>query len=525
MKPEGRSARVVGDWLERHNVMSTVDMPSDGRSITVHVPVHKARRMLNADFSVFEHRATRDLVVRTTEYRLPRDVADHVDFIGGTTYFSTMRSLRSTATIVDHDVKIQPMVQHGRVSKVDLSHSGSSKSNVPSSCNATHVTSQCLREFYGTANYKPRAPQKTHIGIAGFLDEVANYEDLNHFLKYQRPDARRGKASFDYVTLNGAKNNQSLEASTGEAALDVQTVVGMTWPVRTSFYSVGGSPPFKKDRYTPSDTNEPYLELLEYLVRLPDHELPDVLSISYGDDEQTVPERYARRVCTLFAALGLRGVSVFDSSGDQGVGGSNEKQCVRNDGSNKPSFLQAFPSSCPYVTSVGAVQDFDPERVTTKKFSEIVSGGGFSRYFDRPRFQDKAVVNYLTMYQGTQYHGMYNPRGRAYPDVAAQGSRFVISVNGTFQLISGTSASTPLVASIVSLLNDARISQNKATLGFLNPLLYKRLGNSSAFNDVVHGTAEGCGDYKGFKAAEGWDPVTGFGTPHFKELLKQVIDL
>ncbi|KAI3627983.1 tripeptidyl-peptidase I [Malassezia furfur] len=524
LKPSSRSAEVVRNWLDEHNVSSMIE-ESNGHSILLNVPVHKAKRMLNTEFSVFEHRSTQELVVRTTEYRLPRDVADHIDFIGGTTYFSTMRTMRTPGRTVEKHVQISPIQDHGRVSKVKTMHSKAKGSRVPASCNATQVTSMCLRELYGTVDYRPQAPTKTHIGIAGFLGEVANYEDLNKFLKYQRPDALRGKATFDYVTLNGATNNQSLAASTGEAALDVQTVVGVTWPVRTSFYSVGGSPPFKKDEFTPTNTNEPYLQLVEYLLQLEDHELPDVLTISYGDDEQTVPERYARRVCTLFAALGLRGVSVFDSSGDEGVGGYNEEQCVTNDGRNKTTFLPEFPSTCPYVTSVGAVKDFDPERVTTKKFSYIVSGGGFSNYFSRPSYQDEAVVNYLTMYQGTHYHGLYNPRGRGFPDVSAQGSRFVISVGGEFELISGTSASTPLFASVVTLLNDARIAQNKATLGFLNPLIYKRLGNTTAFNDVTIGSARGCGDYKGFEAAEGWDPVTGFGTPHFKKLLKEVIDL
>lgn len=525
LKPHSRSAAIVSSWLESYDVSIRDANPSSGHSFLVHVPVHKARRMLNADFNVYEHHATGEKVVRTTEYRLPRDVHDHVDFIGGTTYFSTTRSLRAPSRVVETDVDIKPVVPAGRISKVQLGDASRNKSGVPSSCNATHISTQCLRELYGTEDYKPRAPTKTHVGIAGFLGEQANYDDLRHFLKAQRPEAFRGKATFDYVTLNGAHNNQSLHASTGEAALDVQTVVGMTWPVRATFYSVGGKPPYKKDKFTPSDTNEPYLELVEHLVKLPDHELPDVLTISYGDDEQTVPEAYARRVCTLFAALGLRGVSVFDSSGDNGVGGDSEKQCVTNDGKEKPAFLPSFPASCPYVTTVGAVQDFAPERVTQKNFSHIVSGGGFSRYFDRPAFQDKSVIDYLTLYQGTQYHGLYNPRGRAYPDVSAQGARFIISVGHKFELISGTSASTPLFASIVSLLNDARIAQNKATLGFLNPLLYKRLGTTAAFNDVKHGSAEGCGDYKGFKAAEGWDPVTGFGTPNFKKLLEHVLPL
>lgn len=37
----------------------------------------------------------------------------------------------------------------------------------------------------------------------------------------------------------------------------------------------------------------------------------------------------------------------------------------------------------------------------------------------------------------------------------------------------GTSASTPIVSAMISLLNDARVQSGKSTLGFLNPMLYK----------------------------------------------------
>lgn len=56
----------------------------------------------------------------------------------------------------------------------------------------------------------------------------------------------------------------------------------------------------------------------EYLLSKHKSDLPQVISHSYGDDEQTVPEKYARRVCHLIGMAGLRGVSVLHSSGDEG---------------------------------------------------------------------------------------------------------------------------------------------------------------------------------------------------------------
>ena len=174
---------------------------------------------------------------------------------------------------------------------------------------------------------------------------------------------------------------------------------------------------------------------------------------------------------------------------------------------------------------MGATYKFDPEVVTVTNYTFITSGGGFSDYFPRPFYQEHAVHKYLTEYQHDKNYGWFNPLGRAYPDVSAQGSRFVISVDGKFELISGTSASTPLFSSIVALLNDARLAAGKPSLGFLNPLIYKQLGTTSGFHDVESGSAEGCGGMTGFEAQKGWDPVTGWGTPYFPELVQAVMKL
>ena len=120
------------------------------------------------------------------------------------------------------------------------------------------------------------------------------------------------------------------------------------------------------------------------------------------------------------------------------------------------------------------------------------------------------------------------------------GSHFRVWVKGEPRLVGGTSASAPTFAAVIALLNDIRISEGKAPLGFLNPWLY-----SQAFlglNDIEMGNNPGCGT-QGFsvstdtpnpqthfeiiscsQAVPGWDPVTGLGTPDFgrlRELMPQ----
>jgi len=51
--------------------------------------------------------------------------------------------------------------------------------------------------------------------------------------------------------------------------------------------------------------------------------------------------------------------------------------------------------------------------------------------------------------------------------------------------------------------------------------------NAAAFNDITTGVNNGCGIRKvgGWPAKEGWDAVTGVGTPDFAKLAKVVAGL
>jgi subtilase family serine protease len=73
-----------------------------------------------------------------------------------------------------------------------------------------------------------------------------------------------------------------------------------------------------------------------------------------------------------------------------------------------------------------------------------------------------------------------------------------------------SSAATPTAASVIALVNDALLAAGKPVLGFLNPWIYS-VGNK-AFTDVTNGSSIGC-NTTGFPAAQGWDAVSGFGTP------------
>jgi len=204
------------------------------------------------------------------------------------------------------------------------------------------------------------------------------------------------------------------------------------------------------------------------------------------------------------------------SSGDGGVGDGDPdpatQECLTNDGKNLTRFIPGFPASCPFVTAVGGTILFPEQAVD-------FSGGGFSNYFSRPSYQNEAVQGFLDGLPKDTYKGLFNPSGRAIPDVATQSDFFRVFIGGKAFHIGGTSASSPTFTGFVALLNDARLKKGLPSLGFINPLIYSKA--ASGFNDITVGNNPGCGT-PGFNATKGWDAITGLGTPDFAKLIKLV---
>lgn len=129
---------------------------------------------------------------------------------------------------------------------------------------------------------------------------------------------------------------------------------------------------------------------------------------------------------------------------------------------------------CPYITIVGS----------TNGINEVASNftsGGFSNLFARPSFQGTAVTGYLNNL-GSTNAGLFNTSGRAFPDVAAQGKNVEIIVGGISGLIGGTSCSSPIFSSVISLVNDRLIAAGKPVLGFLNPLYVVSVCSGNVLN-------------------------------------------
>jgi len=246
-----------------------------------------------------------------------------------------------------------------------------------------------------------------------------------------------------------------------------------------------------------------YTDFLEWVWDIGnDTQPPWVHSVSYGAYGGKYPSDPVHQLDDEYMKLGLRGISILFASGDNGVGCSINCQ----------KFEPDFPSS-PYVTMVGSTQ-LDDGSGSTAETGASFSAGGFSNTWDLPSWQQTAVQDYLNSATLPASH-FFNSSGRAYPDLSSLGVNVQIVQNGKVVAVDGTSCSSPIVAGLISMLNEIRLNAQKPTLGFINPMLYQwAASNPTAFNDITAGSnPQGC--CPGFQAAAGWDPVTGLGTPNF----------
>jgi len=368
----------------------------------------------------------------------------------------------------------------------------------------------------------------------------------------------------EYTTVVGPKD----QGSNTESTLDIQYLTTIGSKVPNWYWTIGDGWAY-----------EMALDLFNYANSKGVY--PYVVSVSYGWPEMFTcqssithahcngsdAEAYVIRANNEFVKANMLRISFLICSQDEGAPSEANEDCSL-DRTDHPLFA-IYPCSSPYVTCVGATT-IGPEgsmsshqqptnnapfnREASAAFPPIcdnypcalsnhempcepnntlytwTTGGGFSEYSSRPSYQDTQVTSYLSsgafMPPANKFK---NSANRGYPDVAAVGARILTVMDGSVTPEAGTSASTPIFAGVVSLLNEARLNAGKNPLGFLNPTLYSLYAsNPSAFHDIIGGdnrcTIEVCCKY-GFGAVEGWDAASGLGTADYQVLLNLVMAL
>jgi tripeptidyl-peptidase-1 len=346
----------------------------------------------------------------------------------------------------------------------------------------------------------------------GALSQSFNPDDLEMFQQLY------GLQSQAMSKIVGPNNPDSCSVLNNcfEANLDTQYIRSIAQDAPTWFWSIPHDP-----------FSSPFLRYVAALNADPNP--PDVHSISYANAEKLMDPIEVKVFNDEACKLALRGITLITAAGDFGAPGI--EGCLTS--SKKCTINPLFPASCPYVTSVGSTmgpETGDDEVASSlDRLSSITTGGGFSTIFSRPPWQKKAVLRYLNNYNSVPI-SLFASQGRAYPDISFLGNNYEFVINGEIWLISGTSASAPAFASLITLANSLRIANGKPKLGFLNPLIYNKI-LANSITDITEGNNRCCTFNEnfccpnGWDASRGWDPVTGLGVLDFKEFIDVISDM
>nr|XP_046267848.1 tripeptidyl-peptidase 1 [Scatophagus argus] len=476
VQPSELTQKMVRHWLQSHGITNCLTVRTqDFLQCTMTAEV--AEMLLPG--SKF-HRYIRDnqSVVRSSApYAVPDDVQQHLDFVGG---------LHRLPPKGQQDLTKTPFNMKQKRPKAGA-HLG--------------VTPAILRTRYNLTAADVGRAHNNSQAVAQFLEQFYSPTDLAEFMSMFGHSFQH-LSQVDRVVGTQGKGKAGIEAS-----LDIEYIMSTGANISSWLFTNPGR----------HESQEPFLQWMVLLSNMSD--LPWVHTISYGDDEDSLSTAYMMRINTEFMKAGVRGISLLFASGDSGAG-------CRQLSKAQNTFRPSFPASSPYVTTVGGTSFKNPFKVTYE-VTDYISGGGFSNVFKMPDYQASAVAAYMKMV-GAKLppQSYYNTSGRAYPDMAALSDNYWVVVNRVpVPWVSGTSASTPVVGGMLSLVNDQRLLKGLPPLGFLNPRLYKLKGE--ALFDVTEGCHLGCLDEqvqgKGFCAAPLWDPVTGWGTPNYPALLAALL--
>jgi subtilase family serine protease len=281
---------------------------------------------------------------------------------------------------------------------------------------------------------------------------------------------------------------------------------------------------------------------------------------AFGSSQSLLNLRYA------FKNAAVNGVTVLGSSGDDGSTNFT-KSPVSQGGSLIPFPAVEWPASDPLVTGVGGTylctdplatasqpRTTDPiaglgAKCSSSTFNaagaaEVAwtfSGGGFSHVFSRPDYQGTLPAGSTTI----------PATARGVPDIAFQASSATgalvylslppdgndsnISQTGWYD-IGGTSLSCPQWAGLVAIADQINKSKyGQSGLGLINPALYKLASQPAKYAadyfDIAHTAIAGVANdnqedpsIPGYPATQGWDPVTGLGTPNAAALIPDLVD-
>jgi len=202
----------------------------------------------------------------------------------------------------------------------------------------------------------------------------------------------------------------------------------------------------------------------------------------------------------IFQQFQVQGQTMFQASGDAGAYAG----------------AAIAPSDNPYITVVGGtvLATTGPHGAWISETTWPHSSGGSSTAYPVPIWQQG--LNTSTN-QGSATN-------RNFPDVAAMADAtiWLVANHGQEGTIGGTSASAPLWAGFMALVNQQAALSGLPSVGFANPRIYSLARGPNyrnLFHDVTIGSNTNLNSPGRFFATPGYDLCTGWGTPTGSNLI------
>ncbi|KAL3963207.1 hypothetical protein ACCO45_000211 [Purpureocillium lilacinum] len=527
--PTDESVSTVKRWLVESGIPeSAILVPRSKTWVRFDTTVAHLETLVKARYHVYDHIAARDEHIGTEEYHLPEDVAPHVDFVvPGVAFTRLGRSGLEKRKSDGSGAGGRPLRPLDATIQLNPGTIGD--------CSRA-VTPDCIKKMYQIPDGKLAHPSNR----LGIFQTDGNYyvqSSMDIFTKAFAPHVPAGTMPKVYNIDNATGTSEDPWVAGSEAMLDFEMAVPIVYPQGTVLFAAPSSGAGQAGVFNPflDAIDGSYCNFTSHGITgdtpeidgtYPTHECgtvppTNVISISYGLTEPSYPNRYLMRQCDEWMKLSLAGITIVVATGDDGVARRNGP-CL---GEHQDIFVPDAVCSCPYITGVGSTylplgKKVGDDEHATDSFS---SGGGFSNIHKTAPYQKDAVQNYLTKHNPGYPGGVYNAQGRGYPDLSANGDMVVVVIGERQWISGGTSEAAPIVAAMFNLINEERLAAGKPVIGFVNPVLYK---HPEMFNDITVGKQDkggvlrhGCGN-DGFSCAEGWDPVTGLGTPKYPKMLE-----
>jgi hypothetical protein len=343
------------------------------------------------------------------------------------------------------------------------------------------LTATDLMDFYNITQLR----KKSNLDGTG---ETITFPEIEQFTQGSMNDLNKFATEFSlppYSQVLTVKHDPSWgspESPIGETVLDLEIAHEIAPAAKLVIYVAG--------------PNTVYINrAMNQLVT--DH-LGSVISESLGICESDTSSAQRDQSQSIEVRAQAQGMSHFVATGDNGAYACGENEYP----------AASFPSTLPNVTAVGGTTLFESKEGTYYQefawgspIDQSGSGGGHSQVYALPSWQQDV--------QDANGHGF-----RQLPDISADAdpvTGYHIVLGGKDTQAGGTSASTPLWASVVALIDQDLKSRNMREIGFANPALYWMGDNRSKFSVApYHDVTQG--NNLAYEAGPGWDFATGWGS-------------